>query len=230
MTIDATMLRPLERFDTPTVCNALEMIDGTRRSFGYTRRSLHATNGDFGPVVGVARTATMRSAFAAQRERDELKRDRLDYYEYMYRETDVPKVCVMQDLDGREAGLGPFFGEFNTRIHRAMGFRGIVTDGSVRDVAKLPNDILLLSCGLRPSHGHVHIVNYGDQVNVMGMVVSDGDIVHADEHGAVAFPASYIPAVERNADQFVAAEAPIMEACKRDDVTLEELKRLYLAR
>lgn len=230
MTSDLDAMRTLRGFDTPTICNALEMIDSQRRYFGYTRRGMHVTNEDYGPIVGIARTATMRSLFPAERDGEQLKRDRLDYYEYMYREPDLSKVCVMQDLDGADSGLGPFFGEFNTRIHRAMGFCGVVTDGSVRDVAKLPSDILLLSAGLRPSHGHVHIVNYGEQVNVMGMTVNDGDIVHADVHGAVSFSSSYLVEIAKNAEKFVASEAPIMDACKRDDLTLDELKRLYMAR
>jgi regulator of RNase E activity RraA len=73
-------------------------------------------------------------------------------------------------------------------------------------------------------------VTYGHQVNVFGLVVSHGDIVHADEHGAVAFPAHYVTKLEALAERFVAAEAPIIEACKKGGLTFQELSRLYLAR
>jgi len=227
---DLNKLRALESFDTPTICNALEMLDPERRSFGFTRENLVPINPDSGPMAGVARTATMRSAFPSERDKPTLKEERLKYYEYVYEGRGVPKVCVMQDLDGNAAGTGPFWGEFNTRIHRSMGVRAVVTDGSVRDISHLPNDVLLLSCGLRPSHAHVHIVDFGRQVNVFGMTVCDGDLVHADQHGAVAFSWSHLDELASRAAEFVASEAPIIEACKCDDLSFDELCRLYMAR
>lgn len=230
MTDLAENIESLITFDTPTICNALEMIEPARRGYGYTRKSMHAVNAASGPVVGLARVATMRSAIRSERDAQTLKRDRLDYYEYVHAGSDVPKICVMQDLDGHEAGTGPFWGEFNTRIHRAMGVRAVVTDGSVRDVDKLPTDVLLLSCGLRPSHAYVHITDFARQVTVFGMSVCHDDLVHADEHGAVAFPSDLAAEVAVKASEFVASEAPIIAACKADSLSLEELKRLYMAR
>jgi regulator of RNase E activity RraA len=191
---------------------------------------MKAVNADAGPVAGFALTATMRSEKPSGLDEEDLKRARLDYYEYMYTDMGGTKICVMQDLDSADAIHGPFWGEFNTRVHRAMGFRGIVTDGCVRDVRKLPPDVLLLSRGLRPSHANLHIVSFGDPVNVFGMSVSHGDVVHADEHGAVAFPAKMIGDVIAKALEFMAREAPVMESCKQGDLTLQELRRMYLAR
>jgi regulator of RNase E activity RraA len=220
----------LERFDTPTVCNALELIDNSRRNYGYTRHNMTAINADAGPVAGFALTATMRSEQPSELSADELKRERLKYYEYMFGDVGGPKICIMQDVDAPDSNHGPFWGEFNTRIHRAMGFHGIVTDGCVRDVRKLPDDVLILSRGLRPSHGNLHIVSYGAPVQVFGMEVSHGDIVHADEHGAVAFPAKLVDEIVAKATEFIAREAPIVAACKEDGLTYQELRRLYLAR
>ena len=223
-------LTALEQFDTPTICNALELIDSSRRNYGYTSYNMTAVNAAAGPIAGFALTATMRSEKPSELSAAELKQERLNYYEYMYTDMGGPKVCVMQDIDDADAKHGPFWGEFNTRIHRAMGFRGVVTDGCVRDIGKLPKDILLLARGLRPSHVNLHIVSFGRPVEVFGMEVSHGDVVHADEHGAVAFPAKLIGEVTVNAKEFMAREAPIVDACKKDSLTFEELSRLYLAR
>jgi regulator of RNase E activity RraA len=223
-------LAVLETFDTPTICNALELIDSSRKNYGYTSYNMTVINVAVGPVVGFALTAMMRSEKPSDLSVEELKRDRLKYYEYMYTDMGGPKICVMQDIDATDAKHGPFWGEFNTRIHRAMGFRGVVTDGCVRDVGKLPDDILLLARGLRPSHVNLHIVSFSDPVRVFGMEVSHGDVVHADEHGAVAFPAKLISEVVVKAKEFMAREAPIMEACKTDSLTFQELSRLYLDR
>jgi regulator of RNase E activity RraA len=227
--LDNTGVAVLRNFDTPTVCNALEMIDPSRRDFGYTCENLFCINPSAGPVVGFACTATMRSLRPAGLSGIELKKARLSYYKYIS-EAEGPKVCLMQDLDGSRAAVGPFWGEFNTRIHRALGCVGIITDGSVRDVGHLPSDILILSAGVRPSHAHVHLVEYAVQVNICGMVVSPGDLVHADIHGAVSFPRDLVPLVLQKATEFQETEAPIIEACKRDSITFEELSALYMAR
>jgi regulator of RNase E activity RraA len=220
----------LKHFDTPTICNALELIDSSRKDSGYTRFNMTAVNAAAGPIVGFALTATMRSEKPSELNVSELRQARLDYYEYMFTDMGGPKICVMHDMDDPDAVHGPFWGEFNTRIHRAMGFRGVVTDGCVRDVRKLPTDVLLLARGLRPSHANLHIVSYGEPVKVFGMDVSHGDVVHADEHGAVAFPAKLVNEVGVKATEFIAREAPIMAACIEGDLTLQELRRLYLAR
>jgi regulator of RNase E activity RraA len=220
----------LTQFDTPTICNALELIDGSRRDYGYTKHNVTVINPAAGPVVGFALTATMRSETPSELSSDKLKQARLEYYEYMYTEMAGPKICVMQDLDDADSVHGPFWGEFNTRIHRAMGFRGIVTDGCARDVRKLPEDVLLVARGLRPSHANLHVVSYGDPVKVFGMDVSHGDLVHADEHGAVAFPAKLADEIAIKATEFIARELPIVDACKIEGLTYQELSRLYLAR
>ncbi len=129
----------LQQFDTPTICNALELIDSSRRDVGYTRSNMTVVNAAAGPVVGFALTATMRSEKPSELSVSELRQARLDYYEYMYSEMGSPKICVMHDMDDPDAMHGPFWGEFNTRIHRAMGFRGVVTDGCVRDAMGSPS-------------------------------------------------------------------------------------------
>lgn len=220
----------LEQFDTPTICNALELIESARRNYGYTRHNMIAVNAAAGPVAGFAMTATMRSETPPELTPSELIQARLKYYEYMFTDMGGPKICIMQDIDEPQSCHGPFWGEFNTRVHRAMGFRGVVTNGCVRDIGKLPKDVLLLSRGLRPSHANLQVVSFGEPVNVYGMAVSHGDVVHADEHGAVAFPAKLAEDIAVKAAEFIECEAPIMAACKNDELTLQELRRLYLAR
>jgi regulator of RNase E activity RraA len=223
-------LRTLEAFDTPTICNALEMIEPERRRYGYTTHDIFGLNLDMAPKVGIAFTATMRSANRPPVQGQALKQERLRYYEYMSESSEHPKICVMQDLDGHDAGKGPFWGEFNTRVHRSLGFDAIITDGSIRDVTNLPEDILILSRGLRPSHGFVHVVNFGQQVNVFGMAVTPGQVVHADIHGAVTFPFDLADDVADKARQFMADEAPIIEACRAGRLTYPELASLYMQR
>jgi regulator of RNase E activity RraA len=223
------LLFKLRAFDTPTICNALEIIDEQRRNFGYTCHNFFVVNGSSAPICGYAKTATCRSLNVSGKEIKTLKAERLLYYEYVSR-GNHDRIVVMQDLDGSDRARGPFWGEFNVRIHKALGCVGVVTDGSIRDLQKLPDGILLLGMGLRPSHANIHISGFGQRVNVFGMAVSDGDLIHADEHGAVCFPEAYALEVLQRASEFIENERPIIEACKRERLSIDELKELYLRR
>lgn len=220
----------LKRIDTPTVCNALELIDNERRNFGYTDENMFCLRPNMKPVVGLAKTATCRSLRPSNMNLDELKMERVKYYTYI-NDGDYPKVVVMQDLDGLRSGHGPFWGEFNTRIHKALGCEGVITNGSIRDVPNLPEDFQIISCGIKPSHANIHITSYNLQVNVSSMVVVPGDVVHADLHGAVTFPLSLAEDVINKAKDFVESEAPVIEACRKESkLTLERIIELYMQR
>jgi regulator of RNase E activity RraA len=124
----------------------------------------------------------------------------------------------MQDLDGNTAGQGAFWGTFNSSIHLALGCIGVITDSVIRDIDKIPEGIQLIARGVRPSHQYVHIVDFGLQVNVCSMVVQHDDLVHADVHGAVSFPAKIASEVIRAATDFVERERPVIEACQAGNI------------
>ena len=54
-------LEALREIDTPTVCNVLEMVAPERRGYGYTVQHPHCIFPDMKPIVGYAKTATMRA-------------------------------------------------------------------------------------------------------------------------------------------------------------------------
>ena len=64
-TLPAALLEALARHDTPTICNALEIVAPERRLIGYTTRPLVCPFPDLPPIVGYARTVTIRSVVAS---------------------------------------------------------------------------------------------------------------------------------------------------------------------
>ena len=54
-------LAALAALDTPTVCNALEIVEPERRGFGYTTKPLVCAQPALAPIVGYARTARIRA-------------------------------------------------------------------------------------------------------------------------------------------------------------------------
>jgi regulator of RNase E activity RraA len=203
----------LQSIDTPTVCNLIEIVAPERRGGGYTVRHLHCPFPELAPIVGFARTVTFKAKDAVPLGQAGYMQKRLDYLDYVAAEP-RPSIMVMEDLDGEHAGYGAFWGEVQSNIHKALGCLGVVTNGSIRDIPMIAPSFQMLAGSIVPSHAYVHVVNFGIDVNVHGMAVKSGDLVHADRHGAVVVPIEKIDAMKTALDGLAAREAKIIAAAK----------------
>jgi regulator of RNase E activity RraA len=212
----------LRSIDTPTVCNLVEMVTPARRGAGYTIKHLHCPFPDLPPMVGFARTVTIKAKDAFGMGDASYIQRRLDYLDYVAAEP-RPTVMVIEDLD-EEAGYGAFWGEVQSNVHQALGCLGTVTNGSVRDIPMIPPGFQMLAGSIGPSHAFVHMVEYGIEVNVHGMTVRSNDLIHADRHGAIVVPADKIGAMKTALTGLAEREAKIIKAARAPDMTVEKLK------
>ena len=130
---------------------------------------------------------------------------------------------MIHDKD-EPAGYGAFWGEVQTNVHKALGCLGIVTNGSVRDIASVAEGFQMLAGSIAPSHAYVHIVEFGLSVNVHSMEVQSGDLVHADRHGAVVVPVKNIDAMAVALDSLMKREARIIAAARAPGATAATIK------
>lgn len=221
--LDPAAVAALRAWDTPTICNALEVVAPHRRATGFTVEHLHCLDPDLQPIVGYARTATYRAVEPSPLPPDALRARRAAYYEYVAAPPG-PTVVVIQDLDPNP-GFGAFWGEVNTAVHFGLGALGCVTNGSMRDLADCAPGFQLLAGKVGPSHAHGHVVDFGGQVNVAGMTVDDGDIVHADRHGAVVVPREVVTQLPAAVDLLTRREAVILAAARGEGFDIDILKR-----
>ena len=210
---EASDLDALKEFDTPTICNALELVVPARRATGFTRRPLIAAFPQLKPVVAFARTALIRSREPHPRGREEATRVRLAYYEHIAAPP-LPSLAVVQDVDAPDQGFGAFWGEVQSNIHKGLGCTGVIADGSVRDLEAMATDFFVLAGSVMPSHAHVHLVDFGGTVSVAGLIVSPNDVIHADRHGAVVVPAEAIKDEPAAAALLARREKVIIDAAK----------------
>jgi regulator of RNase E activity RraA len=222
--IDAGLLEKLRAFDTPTICNALEIVDPARRLTGFTMRQLVCPFPDLPPVVGYARTATIRSTHPNELDAKAARAQRVGYYEYVASGGPAPAVVVIQDLDGAEVGFGAFWGEVQSTVHKALGVAGVVTDGSIRDIPQWAPGLAVLAGSIQPSHAHVHLDGFGREVRVAGMVVRSGDLIHMDRHGAAVIPAALAAKLPAACDLLARKEAVILDMARAPGFTIEKLK------
>ena len=222
MSLDPRLLEHLAAFDTPTVCNALEIVAPERRGVGYTTRPFVCAFPALQPVVGFARTATIRARQPATRPAAELKAQRLDYYGYVAAGPG-PRVVVIEDLDD-EPGYGAFWGEVNTAVHKGLGVGGCITNGSIRDLDMIATGFQLLAGSVGPSHAFVHLESFDVPVTVHGMAVVPGDLLHADRHGAVVIPIAVADRLPAAIDLCTRREAPLLSAARAPGFSLAELR------
>jgi regulator of RNase E activity RraA len=202
----------LRSIDTPTVCNLLEIVAPERRGFGYTVRHLHCPFPDLPPMVGFAKTVTMRAQDRVPLSEASYAAKRLDYLDYVAA-APQPGIAVIQDLDD-VVGFGAFWGEVQTNVHKALGCLGTITNGSIRDIPQVAPGFQMLAGSIAPSHAFVHVVDFGVNVNIHGMAVKSGDLIHADRHGAVVVPLETIDGMKASAAALAAREAKIIAAAK----------------
>ena len=220
--LTADLIAELQSVDTPTVCNALEIVVPERRGYGFTTKPLVCIRPGLAPIVGIARTATIRAAHPSDPNADQAyARD--GYYAYID-EGPKPSIVVIQDLDD-ERGYGSFWGEVNSNIHKGLGCDAVITNGSVRDLPDIAEGFQMLADRVGPSHAFVHVVDYSRPVTVAGMRVSDGDVIHADQHGAGVIPHEACGDIKRAADLIARRERVVITAAQRPGFDVEALRR-----
>lgn len=223
---DANALAALTAFDTPTICNALEVLLPATRAHGYTTRPAHCGFPAMRPVVGFARTARIRARVAPTLPAGKLLELRHGYYRYIDAGP-KPSLVLIEDLDTPDAGYGAFWGEVQSAIHRGLGALGLVTNGSVRDIDQWAPGFQFLAGSIGPSHAYAHVVEFGGEIDVLGMRVRSGDIVHADRHGAVVVPAEAVAGLPAAARQVAEREARILEVARAPGASAERLIEVF---
>ena len=217
------LLDALAKYDTPTICNAMEIVAPDRRLTGFTVKPLVCPFPDLPPMVGYARTATIRATSASSLPADDARAQRTAYYEYCGT-GHGPRISVIQDLDGANVGFGAFWGEVQSSVHKALGCLGVVTDGSIRDIPQWASGFQALAGSIGPSHAYVHLDGFGDDVCVAGMTVRSGDLIHADRHGAIVIPFDTAAKLVDAAKLCERREEPILSIARSTSFSLDKLK------
>jgi 4-hydroxy-4-methyl-2-oxoglutarate aldolase len=213
--VPPAVLDQLRKYDTPTVCNALELFDCRPRTAGYMDARIEACYPALPPMVGFATTATFRAA-APPRGGDT----------YMGLSTQVeklaatpgPKVVVFQDLD--DPPVAATFGEIMATTYKAFGCVGLITSGAGRDLDQVePLKFPCFTSGTICSHGYTQIVELDVPVRVGGVWVNPGDLLHGDRNGVTTIPIELAALVAEGCAGFVAAEAVVLNYLKAGTVT-----------
>src|SRR5438552_6079648 len=169
----------LRKYDTPTVCNVVELFDLRPRNAGYMDARIQACYPKLPPMVGYAVTATFRSA--APPRSGNVYASLADQVA-AFAELPGPPVVVFQDLDDPVASAT--FGEVMATTYKSFGAVGLITSGAGRDLDQV--EALAFPCfsdGTICAHGYCHIVQINVPVHVCCVLVQAGDLLHGDRNG-----------------------------------------------
>jgi 4-hydroxy-4-methyl-2-oxoglutarate aldolase len=210
MTVTAATLVKLAKFDTPTICNVIELFDVRPRNRGYMDHRVKSNFPELPPIVGYACTASFRSDAPPMGG---------DAYGSLGQQLDQfaklpgPAIVVFQDLDDPPAAA--VFGEVMCSTYQGFGSAGLVTNGAGRDLEqvralKYPVFTGSTIC----SHGYCHLLHLGLPVRVGGLMVNQGDLLHGDANGVTNIPVEIAAEVADVAEEFLAAEETVMRYVK----------------
>jgi regulator of RNase E activity RraA len=209
-------LKLLAQYDTPTICNTIELFEIRPRAAGYMDGRIRANFPEMPPAVGYAATATMRCALP-RREGDVY--GSLDEQVARFGELPGPPIVVFQDLD--DPALAATFGEIMCTTYQSFGAVGLITSGGARDLDQVRRlGFPTFSNGAICSHGYSHIVDLHRTVRVGGLTIQPGDLIHADANGVATIPLEIASEVGQAAAEFVAAESIVLDYLKAGNPTV----------
>ena len=225
--MDNDLLSLLRKVDTPTVCNAIEVVQGQRGFNQFTRGTIEASVPEAGAIVGYARTAKIAAIAPPEEAADIIKARRMAYYKHMA-EGPRPAIAVVEDIDYPQA-IGAYWGEVNTTIHKGFGMSGALTNGVMRDLGDMAPDFPVLAGSIGPSHGFVHVKEIGTAVSVFSLTIRDGDLVHADRHGAVVIPDDVVDRLAAAIHKMQETEQLILGPARQDGFDFDAFEKAWAA-
>jgi 4-hydroxy-4-methyl-2-oxoglutarate aldolase len=207
--LTASTLKKLAQYDTPTICNVIELFEIRPNSDGYMDGRIQAAFPEMPPMVGFAATATFRSASRPNKSAYTSLETQAEFFANL----PGPAVVVFQDLD--DPPMGATFGEIMCSTYKAFGSVGLVTSGGGRDLLQVKALAYPVFTGSTIcSHAYCQTLEIGVSVRVGGLAVQTGDLLHGDANGVTSVPFEIASEVSDVADEFLAAEDQVLQYVK----------------
>ncbi len=219
--IPSELLKALGQLDACTLANAIETFRVRLRNEGFADHTIRCLFPHLPPMIGYATTVTIRGS--APPTADSPYPDRTDWWDYICK-VPPPRVVVIQDVASRP-GLAALVGRVHMHILQALDCVGVVTNGSVRSLPAAESaGFHYFAKSISVSHGYVHIIEIGKPVEVGGLKIQSGDLVHGDLHGVQTIPEAIAPRIPAAAAEIQAHKNELIALCRSPEFNLEKLR------
>jgi 4-hydroxy-4-methyl-2-oxoglutarate aldolase len=224
MVIERALIEQLHEFETPLVSEALGAMgcpDVHRYYMGGTIQRLIDTPQ---PMVGVAITLEVDTSSPGRPADPAALYDAYAAVE----NCSVPAVLVIKTIGSRpdhECVLGDGI----AKASLAAGCCGVVTDGGVRDLDRIASiGFSVFATGPVVNHATLVFQKPSQGIDIGGIHVRDGDLVHADHNGVHLVPADFHKSIVEACILSRDFETRAHTLSRRTDKTGEE-KRQFIA-
>lgn len=207
----------LKSVDTPTLINGIELLKKRPNHEGFTPLEIRCLFPEMGRMCGYAVTAQVETV--TQTGGLEMERF-LDLYR-LVEAAPKPAVIVLQEIGGH-GNYAAHCGEVMATFFTRLGAVGLVSDCGVRDLPEVRAlGFQYFARGSVASHGHFRIVRTGVPVQIMGMPVKPGDLLHGDENGLILVPEGVESELPRAVDQVRTRERRIIDFVRGPEFSLD---------
>jgi regulator of RNase E activity RraA len=214
----------LKTVDAATLSNAIEDIECRPRSEGFASLAIRSLFPDLGRMCGYAVTAqvetvTCMSSLSAE-----------PFFDLFAAVEAAPKpaIVVVQEIGGQR-DLAAHCGELMASIFTRLGAVGFVSDCGVRDLPEVHAlGMQYFARGAVPSHAYFRIVRSSEPVQIEGLVVRPGDLLHGDANGLLLVPPCDSHELMRAVENVRQRERKLLEYIRSDQFSIEGLRSRFL--
>jgi len=212
-------LEAIRRLGTCTVSNAIDSLHVRLNNEGFVDGSVRCLVECFPSMLGYAVTARIRTSSTPVVNRPHP--DRMDWWNYVLT-VPAPRVIVLQDAD-EKPGLGAFIGEVQANIALTLGCVGVVTNGAVRGIGRA-SGLHMFAGNLAVSRAYAHVVEFGTPVEVGGLRIAPGDLLHGDHYGVQSIPIEIAADLPAAAERVSEKEHKVIGLCRSPEFSMDKLR------
>ena len=228
------LMEQLKQFDTPTVTNAVATYPKNKETClglyhpwegeWYTDQTLKCMYPELGRVVGYAVTCVYGLPDPGYQRHANIA----DVVEAINNAPKPVILAVKQNFPEKIKRINGLLGGNMMTAFQAAGCVGVLSDGPSRDVDEIRAfGIQYMLTGVTPGHGDFALQSTNVPVNICGMSVQPGEIIHMDENGAVKFPRECLADVVENCKKIIAKEEKMQAALRRTGGDVEKVKLVF---
>jgi 4-hydroxy-4-methyl-2-oxoglutarate aldolase len=220
--VSTDVIDALRKYDSPTISNVIELFDVRPLNAGYVDSTITALFPEMPAVFGFASTATVRASSSAEKGSQASFRSQMEALSKL----PAPRIVVFQDLDSPPAAAT--FGEVMCSVYQRFGCVAVLTSGAGRDLDAIRKlGFPAFASSVCVSHGYSHFEEVHGPVQVGGLTIHPGDLIHADPNGIVVIPTEIAREVAQACQAYIESEQVILNYLKKADVNIEGLQGAF---
>jgi len=210
----------LKSVDTPTLSNGIELLKRRPNHEGFTPLEIRCLFPEMGRMCGYAVTAQVETV---------TRTGSFDFEGFLelYKQVEAapkPAVIVLQEIGGY-GSYAAHCGEVMATFFTRLGAVGLVSDCGVRDLPEVRRlGFQYFARGSVASHAHFRVVRSGLPVQILGMPVVPGDLVHGDENGVITVPSGLENELAAAVEDVRTRERRIMEFVRGGDFSIDAVR------